>query len=63
MSQLRLIKGEVWYFFIVNHTWPFHRIQLKFYLKQRWENLQQFVTSVPKCLQSVVKRRGDMTEW
>ena len=42
--------------------------QLKLYIKQEWERipptkLQQLVSSVPKRLLSVVKRKGDVTQW
>ena len=42
--------------------------QLKSYIKQEWERipptkLQQLVSSVPKRLLSVVKRKGDVTQW
>ena len=42
--------------------------QLKSYIKQEWQRipltkLQKLVSSVPKCLLSVVKRRGDLTQW
>ena len=42
--------------------------QLKLYIKQEWERipptkLQQWVSSVPKRLLSVVKRKGDVTQW
>ncbi len=42
--------------------------QLKLYIKQEWERipptkLQQLVSSVPKHLLSVVKRKGDVTQW
>ena len=41
--------------------------QLKLYIKQEWERipptkLQQLVSSVPKRLLSVVKRKGDVTQ-
>ena len=42
--------------------------QLKLFIRQVWERipptkLQQLVSSVPKCLLSVVKRKGDVTQW
>ena len=42
--------------------------QLKLYIKQEWERippekLQKLVSSVPKRLLSVVKRKGDVTQW
>ena len=42
--------------------------QLKLYIKQEWErippeNLQKLVSSVPKCLLNVIKRKGDVTKW
>jgi len=41
--------------------------QLKSYIRQEWDislsKLQQLILSAPKCLQSVVKRRGDATQW
>ena len=47
---------------------PWTLEQLKSYIKQEWERippttLQQLVSSVPKCLLSVVKRKGDVTQW
>lgn len=42
--------------------------QLKSYIKQEWTkfpiaNLLQLVSSVPKRLKSVIKRKGDVTQW
>ena len=42
--------------------------QLKLYIKQEWErippeNLQKLVSSVPKRLLNVIKRKGDVTKW
>ena len=42
--------------------------QLKLYIKQEWERipsekLQKLVSSVPNRLVSVVKRKGDVTQW
>lgn len=42
--------------------------QLKLHIKQEWEripptNVQQLVSSVPKRLFNVVKRKGDVTQW
>ena len=42
--------------------------QLESYIRQEWDNiplpkLQQLVSSVPRCLRTVVKRRGDATQW
>ena len=42
--------------------------QLKLYIKQEWErippeNLQKLVSSVPKCLLNVIKRKSNVTKW
>ena len=42
--------------------------QLESYIRQEWDNiplpkLQQLVSSVPRRLRTVVKRRGDATQW
>ncbi len=42
--------------------------QLEACIRQEWDNipipkLEQLVSSVPRCLQTVIKRRGDATQW
>ncbi len=42
--------------------------QLETYIRQEWDQiptpkLQKLVTSMPRCLQTVLKRRGDATPW
>ncbi len=42
--------------------------QLEACISQEWDNipipkLEQLVSSVPRCLQTVIKRRGDATQW
>ncbi len=42
--------------------------QLEAYIRQEWDNipipkLEQLVSSVPRRLQNVIKRRGDATQW
>ncbi len=42
--------------------------QLKNYIRQEWDQiptpkLQKLITSIPRCLQTVLKRRGDATQW
>ncbi len=42
--------------------------QLEAYIRQEWDNipipkLEQLVSSVPRRLQTVIKRRGDATQW
>ena len=42
--------------------------QLKRFIKQEWERiphekLRELVSSLPKCLLSVIKRKGDVTKW
>ncbi len=42
--------------------------QLETYIKQEWDQiptpkLQKLITSIPRCLQAVLKRRGDATPW
>lgn len=47
---------------------PYTVEQLKLYIKEEWERippakLKELVSSVPRRLLSVVKRRGDVTQW
>jgi len=42
--------------------------QFKSCVKQEWDNVplpqvQQLLSSVPRCLQAVVERQGDATQW
>ncbi len=42
--------------------------QLEACIRQEWDNipipkLEQLVSSVPRCLRTVIKRRGDATQW
>ncbi len=42
--------------------------QLETYIRQEWDQiptpkLQKLITSMPRCLQTVLKRRGDATPW
>ncbi len=42
--------------------------QLETYIRQEWDQiptpkLQKLITSKPRCLQTVLKRRGDATPW
>ncbi len=42
--------------------------QLETYMRQEWDQiptpkLQKLITSMPRCLQTVLKRRGDATPW
>ncbi len=42
--------------------------QLETYIRQEWDQiptpkLQKLITSIPRCLQTVLKRRGDATPW
>ncbi len=42
--------------------------QLEACIRQEWDKipipkLEQLVSSVPRCLQTVIKRRGDATQW
>ncbi len=42
--------------------------QLETYIRQEWDQiptpkLQKFITSMPRCLQTVLKRRRDATSW
>ncbi len=47
--------------------WPQTLQQLETYIRQEWDQiptpkLQKLITSMPRCLQTVLKRRGDSTE-
>ncbi len=42
--------------------------QLETYIRQKWDqiptpNLQKLITSMSRCLQTILKRRGDATAW
>ena len=57
-----IMKGKIQQ----RRSWTVER--LKLYIKQEWERippekLQKLVSSVPKCLLCVVKRKGDVTQW
>ncbi len=46
--------------------WPQNLPQLETYVRQDWDQiptpkLQKLITSMPRCLQTVLKRRGDAT--
>ncbi len=48
--------------------WPRTLHQLETYIKQEWDQiptskLQKLITSMPRRLQTVLKRRGDATPW
>ncbi len=47
--------------------WPRTRQQLETYLRQEWDQippkLQKLITSMPRRLHTVLKRRGDATPW
>ncbi len=48
--------------------WPRTLQQLKTYIRQEWDQiptpkLQKLITSMPRRLQTVLKRRGDATPW
>ena len=52
----------------IRQRWPPSVEQLKSCIHQEWAKiplakLQQFRSSVPKRLQSVIKRKGDVTQW
>ncbi len=52
----------------IHQRWPRTLQQLETYIRQEWDqiptpNLQKLITSMPKRLQTVLKRRGDATPW
>ena len=52
----------------IRQRWPRTVEQLKSCIHQEWAKiplakLQQLIPSVPKRLQSVIKRKGDVTQW
>ncbi len=58
----RIIKWKI------RQRWPRTLQQLETYIRQEWDQittpkLQKLITSLPRRLQSVLKRRGDATPW
>ncbi len=58
----RIIKGKI------HQRWPQTLQQLETYIRQEWvqiptPKLQKLITSMPRRLQTVLKRRGDATPW
>ncbi len=58
----RIIKWKI------RQSWPQTLQQLETYIRQEWEQiptpkLQKLITSMPRRLQTVLKRRGDATPW
>ncbi len=58
----RIIKRKMW------QRRPKIVEQLEACIRQEWDNipipkLEQLVSSVPRLLQTVIKRRGDATQW
>ncbi len=58
----RIIKRKIL------QRWPQTLQQLETYIRQEWDQiptpkLQKLITSMPRCLQTVLKRRGDATPW
>ncbi len=52
----------------IRQKWPRTLQQLETYIRQEWDQiptpkLQKRITSMPRCLQTVLKRRGDATPW
>ncbi len=52
----------------IHQRWPQILQQLETYIRQEWDQiptpkLQKLITSMPKLLQTVLKRRGDATPW
>ncbi len=52
----------------IHQRWPQTLQQLETYIRQEWDQiphqttkLQKLITSMPRCLQTVLKRRGDAT--
>ncbi len=58
----RIIKQKI------HQRWPRTLQQLETYIRQEWDQiptpkLQKLITSMPRRLQTVLKRRGDATPW
>ncbi len=58
----RIIKRKI------RQRWPRTLQQLETYIRQEWDQiptpkLQKLITSMPRHLQTVLKRRGDATSW
>ncbi len=59
----RIIKRKI------RQRWPQTLQQLETYIRQEWDKfhqtpkLQKLITSMPRRLQTVLKRRGDATPW
>ncbi len=52
----------------IGQRWPWTLQKLETYIRQEWDQiptpkLQKLITSMPRCLQTVLKRRGDATPW
>ncbi len=52
----------------IHQRWPQTLQQLETYIRQEWDQiptpkLQKLITSMPRRLQTVLKRRGDATPW
>ncbi len=52
----------------IPQRWPQTLQQLETYIRQEWDQiptpkLQKLITSMPRHLQTVLKRRGDATPW
>ncbi len=53
---------------IIRQRWPQTLQQLETYIRQEWDQiptpkLQKLITSMPRCLQTLLKRRWDATPW
>ncbi len=61
---------NIWHIIIqkICQRWPRTLQQLETYIRQEWNQiptpkLQKLITSMPRRLQTVLKRRGDATPW